>query len=176
MLAGDDVSDYITNSNSGLELGTTALFITKCDKVVLQSATAILLQSITKCDRYYKVRRVQTGIEHRESTPDNKMPKKRLETAKSAMKWRGWGSRGWGHFWAPCGIEESFVEHFIPQKLWFEAFLIFGKLSPMHIFHGELRDRFGHPRSSIVFKALGYSSDVRTMQQQRLASSQCHKP
>ena len=37
----------------------TALFITKCDGGVLQSATAILLQSvievITKCDRYYKV-------------------------------------------------------------------------------------------------------------------------
>ena len=34
--------------------------IPKCDKVVLQSATAILLQSatsvITKCDRHYKVR------------------------------------------------------------------------------------------------------------------------
>ena len=40
----------------------TALFITKCDKMVLQSATAILLQSATsviaKCDRYYKVRQV----------------------------------------------------------------------------------------------------------------------
>ena len=37
----------------------TALFITKCDGGVLQSATAILFQSvievITKCDRYYKV-------------------------------------------------------------------------------------------------------------------------
>ena len=37
----------------------TALFITKCDGGVLQSATAILLQSvievIKKCDRYYKV-------------------------------------------------------------------------------------------------------------------------
>ena len=36
-----------------------ALFITKCDRGVLQSATAILLKSvievITKCDRYYKV-------------------------------------------------------------------------------------------------------------------------
>ena len=39
----------------------TALLITKCDKVALQSATAVLLQSvtsvITKCDRYYKVQR-----------------------------------------------------------------------------------------------------------------------
>ena len=39
----------------------TAFFITKCDNLLLQSATAILLQSvtsvITKCDRYYKVRR-----------------------------------------------------------------------------------------------------------------------
>ena len=39
----------------------TACFITKCDNLLLQSATAILLQSvtsvITKCDRYYKVRR-----------------------------------------------------------------------------------------------------------------------
>ena len=38
----------------------TAYFITKCDNLLLQSATAILLQSttslITKCDRYYKVR------------------------------------------------------------------------------------------------------------------------
>ena len=37
----------------------TAFFITKCDNLLLQSATAILLQSvtsvITKCDRYYKV-------------------------------------------------------------------------------------------------------------------------
>ena len=36
-------------------------FVTKCDSLLLQSATAILLQSvtcvITKCDRYYKVRR-----------------------------------------------------------------------------------------------------------------------
>ena len=39
----------------------TAFFITQCDNLLLQSATAILLQSvtsvITKCDRYYKVRR-----------------------------------------------------------------------------------------------------------------------
>ena len=45
----------------------TAFFITKCDGLLLQSATALLLQSatgiakcdnfITKCDRYYKVRR-----------------------------------------------------------------------------------------------------------------------
>ena len=40
----------------------TAFFITKCDNLLLQlSATAILLQSVasvvTKCDRYYKVRR-----------------------------------------------------------------------------------------------------------------------
>ena len=39
----------------------TAFFITKCDNLLLQSATAILLQSvtsvITKCERYYKVRR-----------------------------------------------------------------------------------------------------------------------
>ena len=39
----------------------TAFFITNCDNLLLQSATAILLQSvtsvITKCDRYYKVRR-----------------------------------------------------------------------------------------------------------------------
>ena len=38
----------------------TASFITKCDDLLLQSVTAILLQSatsvITKCDRYYKVR------------------------------------------------------------------------------------------------------------------------
>ena len=37
----------------------TAFFITKCDGLLLQSATAFLLQSalsvITKCDRYYKV-------------------------------------------------------------------------------------------------------------------------
>ena len=40
----------------------TAFFITKCDDLLLQSATAFLLQSatsvITKCDRYYKVRRL----------------------------------------------------------------------------------------------------------------------
>ena len=46
----------------------TAFFITKCDGLLLQSATAFLLQSttgitkcdnfITKCDRYYKVRRL----------------------------------------------------------------------------------------------------------------------
>ena len=39
----------------------TAFFITKCDNLLLQSATAILLQSvtsvITKYDGYYKVRR-----------------------------------------------------------------------------------------------------------------------
>ena len=39
----------------------TASFITNCDNLLLQSATAILLQSMTsviaKCDRYYKVRR-----------------------------------------------------------------------------------------------------------------------
>ena len=39
----------------------TAFFITKCDNLLLQSATTILLQSVTsviiKCDRYYKVRR-----------------------------------------------------------------------------------------------------------------------
>ena len=38
----------------------TAFFITKCDGLLLQSATTFLLQSatsvITKCDRYYKVR------------------------------------------------------------------------------------------------------------------------
>ena len=38
-----------------------AFFTTKCDNLLLQSATVILLQSvtsvITKCDRYYKVRR-----------------------------------------------------------------------------------------------------------------------
>ena len=44
----------------------TAIFITKCDGLLLQSATAFLLQSvtillqsatgITKCDDYYKVR------------------------------------------------------------------------------------------------------------------------
>ena len=37
----------------------TAFFITKCDGLLSQSATAFLLQSatsvITKCDRYYKV-------------------------------------------------------------------------------------------------------------------------
>ena len=37
----------------------TAFFITKCDGLLLQSATVFLLQSatsvITKCDRYYKV-------------------------------------------------------------------------------------------------------------------------
>ena len=40
----------------------TAFFITKCDGLLLQSATVFLLQSatsvITKCDRYYKVRRL----------------------------------------------------------------------------------------------------------------------
>ena len=40
----------------------TAFFITKCDGLLLKSATAFLLQSatsvITKCDRYYKVRRL----------------------------------------------------------------------------------------------------------------------
>ena len=40
----------------------TPFFITKCDGLLLQSATAFLLQSatsvITKCDRYYKVRRL----------------------------------------------------------------------------------------------------------------------
>ena len=46
----------------------TSFFITKCDDLLLQSATAFLLQSatgitkfdnfITKCDRYYKVRRL----------------------------------------------------------------------------------------------------------------------
>ena len=45
-----------------LQSATQALFITKCNKVLLKSATAILLQSatsvITKCDRYYKVRQV----------------------------------------------------------------------------------------------------------------------
>ena len=38
----------------------TAQFITKCDGLLLQIATAFLLQSatrfITNCDRYYKVR------------------------------------------------------------------------------------------------------------------------
>ena len=38
----------------------TAFFIKRCDNLLLQSATAISLQSvtsvITKCDRYYKVR------------------------------------------------------------------------------------------------------------------------
>ena len=38
----------------------TAFFTTKCDGLLLQSATAFLLQSatsvVTKCDRYYKVR------------------------------------------------------------------------------------------------------------------------
>ena len=32
----------------------TAFFITKCDGLLLQSATSV----ITKCDRYYKVRRL----------------------------------------------------------------------------------------------------------------------
>ena len=40
----------------------TAFFITKCDGLLLLSATAFLLQSatsvVTKCDRYYKVRRL----------------------------------------------------------------------------------------------------------------------
>ena len=40
----------------------TAFFITKCDGLLLESAAAFLLQSatsvITKCDRYYKVRRL----------------------------------------------------------------------------------------------------------------------
>ena len=40
----------------------TAQFITKCDELLLQIATAFLLQSatrfITNCDRYYKVRRI----------------------------------------------------------------------------------------------------------------------
>ena len=39
-----------------------AFFITKCDGLLLESATAFLLQSatsvITKCDRYYKVRQL----------------------------------------------------------------------------------------------------------------------
>ena len=38
----------------------TAYFITKCDRLLLQIATAFLLQSATQfttnCDRYYKVR------------------------------------------------------------------------------------------------------------------------
>ena len=77
------ITDIITSQHSGLLIeqllfitkcdrvvlqSATPLFITKCDKVVLQSATAILLQSVTsvitkcdryytKCDRYYKVRR-----------------------------------------------------------------------------------------------------------------------
>ena len=47
----------------------TAFFITKCDGLLLQSATAFLLQSatsvITKCDRYYKVRRLlQSATAH----------------------------------------------------------------------------------------------------------------
>ena len=51
-------------------------FITKCDGLLLQTATAFLLQSatgitkcdnfITKCDRYYKVRRLlQSATVHR---------------------------------------------------------------------------------------------------------------
>ena len=44
----------------------TAFFITKCDGLLLQSATACLLQSatsvITKCDRYYKVRRLLQSV------------------------------------------------------------------------------------------------------------------
>ena len=47
----------------------TAFFITKCDGLLLQSATAFFLQSatsvITKCARYYKVRRLlQSATEH----------------------------------------------------------------------------------------------------------------
>ena len=61
---------FITKCDRVVLQSATALFITKCDKVVIQSATAILLQSatsvITKCDRYYKVRQVllqsATGI------------------------------------------------------------------------------------------------------------------
>ena len=69
------VTDIITCQHSGLLIeqllfitkcdrvvlqSATALFITKCDKVVLQSATGIIQSAtsvITKCDRYYKVRR-----------------------------------------------------------------------------------------------------------------------
>ena len=48
-----------------------SFFITKCDGLLLQSATAFLLQSatsvITKCDRYYKVRRLlQSATVHGE--------------------------------------------------------------------------------------------------------------
>ena len=46
-------------SVSSLLQSTTAFFITKCDGLLLQSATAFSLQSatsvITKCDRYHKV-------------------------------------------------------------------------------------------------------------------------
>ena len=52
---------FITKCDRVVLQSAAALFITKCDKVVLQGATAILLRSatsvITKCDRYYKVRR-----------------------------------------------------------------------------------------------------------------------
>ena len=46
----------------------TAIFITKCDGLLLQSATAFLLQSatsiITKCDRYYKVWQFYYKVRH----------------------------------------------------------------------------------------------------------------
>ena len=49
-------------SISSLLQSATAFFVTKCDGLLLQSATAFLLLSvtsvITKCDRYYKVRRL----------------------------------------------------------------------------------------------------------------------
>ena len=52
-------SHFVISSQHWSLLNEQWLFITKCDRVVLQSATAILLQSatsvITKCGRYYKV-------------------------------------------------------------------------------------------------------------------------
>ena len=46
----------------------TAEFITKCDGLLLQIATAFILQSatqfITNCDRYYKVRWIYSKLRH----------------------------------------------------------------------------------------------------------------
>ena len=47
---------------------TTAWFITKCDGLLLQIATAFLLQSVTRsitnCDRYYKVQWIYYKLRH----------------------------------------------------------------------------------------------------------------
>ena len=48
------ITAIITSQHSSL-LNEQLLFITKCDRVVLQSATAILLQSATSVRCYYKM-------------------------------------------------------------------------------------------------------------------------